>query len=151
MVQIKVATAAEYLKKIPAASKPAISAVRKVILKSLPKGFVEGVNYGMLTYHIPLARYPDTYNKQPLMYAALAAQKNYNALYLTGAYTGKQRKELDAGFKKIGKKPDMGKSCIRFQTPDDLPLETIAKLIAEMSPEEFIAMYEESRTKQGEC
>jgi len=32
------------------------------------------MTFGMLSYEIPFATYPDTYNKQPLTFAALAAQ-----------------------------------------------------------------------------
>ena len=57
-----------------------------MILDNLPEGYEEAMNWGMITYQVPLETYPDTYNKQPLMYAALASQKNHMAVYLTGIY-----------------------------------------------------------------
>jgi hypothetical protein len=100
----------------------------------------------MLCYQIPLDRYPDTYNGQPLGYVALASQKNYCALYLMGAYMDPaQTAALKDAFKKAGKKMDMGKSCLRFRKPDDLPLDAVAKVIAAMPPEKFIAMVEANR------
>ena len=89
----------------------------------------------MISYGIPLERYPDTYNKQPLGYAGLAAQKNFNTLYLLGAYSDpKQRKALEDAFKKSGKKMDMGKSCLHFRKADDLPLDAIGEIIGSTPP-----------------
>jgi hypothetical protein len=93
-----------------------------------------------------LARYPDTYNKQPLGYVALAAQKNNYALYLVAVYAdGEQERKLRAGAASMGKKLDMGKSCVRFKHPDDLPLAAIGELIASMPVEAYIADYEARR------
>ena len=39
----------------------------------------------------------------------------------------------------------MGKSCIRFRKPEDLPLETIGELVASTPVDAFIAQYEASR------
>ncbi len=68
-------TVEEYLAELPEERRAAIDAVRKVVLKNLPKGYEEVMNWGMITYQVPLETYADTYNKKPLMYAALAAQK----------------------------------------------------------------------------
>jgi len=104
----------------------------------------------MITWQIPLARYPITYNKQPLAYVALAAQKNNYALYLTGVYAaGEQARKLRAGAAALGKKLDMGKSCVRFRNIDDLPLDAIGELIASMSVEAYIASYEARRGTAG--
>jgi len=45
----------------------------------------------------------------------------------------------------------MGKCCVHFESPDDLPLEAIGKLISAISSETWIEMYEQSRlmTKAG--
>jgi hypothetical protein len=105
--------------------------------------------WGALCWYIPLKRYPGTYNKQPLGYVGLAAQKNNYALYLMGCYgDAKQEKALRAAYEKLGKKPDMGKSCVRFRKLEDLPLEAIAKLIASMSVEDYLAAYEKGRPKK---
>ena len=100
-----------YLRELPADRRAVIAAVRAVILKHLPKGYQESVEWGFPCYEIPLAKYPDTYNKRPLMYAAIAAQKNFYALYLTGSYgEPKQVALVVDAFKKAGKKLDAGKS-----------------------------------------
>ena len=114
-------------------------------------GYREGIGYGMIGWVIPLADYPDTYNKQPLAYAGLAAQKNYNSLYLNCVYASPERTErLKARFAREGKKLDMGKSCIRFRRADELPLEAIRQEIASTSPRELIRIYEEARSG-GSC
>lgn len=103
------------------------------------------MNWGMISYGIPLERYPDTYNGQPLGYAALAAQKNYFALYLLGAYMDPaQRERLERAFEQEGKEMDMGKSCLRFRRADDLPLDRIGELIAGTPIERLIELYEEA-------
>lgn len=149
MVQSKAQTVKGYLDELPADRRKEIAKVRSVVKKNLPKGYRESMGFGMICYVIPLARYPDTYNKQPLGTAALAAQKNYNALYLMGAYADpKRRKQLEDAFKKSGKKMDMGKSCLRFRKADDLPLDAIGDIIASTPPEKMIAMYEAARPKK---
>jgi hypothetical protein len=141
-------TVAEYLKSLPSEQRNVVSAVRDLIRRRLPRGYEETMNWGMIAYELPLARYPDTYNGQPLGYAALAAQKNNYALYLLGAYSDPAvRAALEAGFKKAGKTLDMGKSCLRFRSLDDLPQEVVGRAIASTPPAKLIALYEKSRSK----
>jgi hypothetical protein len=147
MVSSKAATVAGYLKELPAERRSVVAAVRRVIRANLPKGYVESMNWGMIAYEVPLERFPDTYNGQPLMFAALAAQKNNFAVYLTAVYGSKSReKHLSDAFKAIGKKPDMGKSCIRFKRLDDIPLVAIGEIIASVPVDELIARHESART-----
>lgn len=142
----KAKTVEAYLDEMPQERREAIAAVRDVIRRNLPKGFQETMAFGMITYAVPLEKYPDTYNKQPLTYAALAAQKNYNALYLMNVYGDPARERvLKEAYKKAGKKLDIGKSCIRFKKLDDLPLDAIGRLIKGTSVKDFIAKYEASR------
>ena len=97
------------------------------------------MNWGMITYEVPLRVCPDTYNGQPLMYAALASQKNHMAIYLTGCYMSPEaRKEFERAFAAAGKRLDAGKSCVRFKNIDDLPLDVIGKTIAEYTVDEFV-------------
>jgi hypothetical protein len=139
---------AEYLDELPEDRRATIAAVRSVIKKYLPSGYEERVNYGMISYEIPLSRYSTTYNRQPLSYVALAAQKNYNAIYMMRVYGDTmQENKLRNAFKKAGKKLDMGKSCIRFKAADDLPLETIGELVASTSADAWIAIFEASRKR----
>ncbi len=141
-------TVEEYLKELPPDRAEAISKVRQVILKNLPKGYEEAMNWGMISYQVPLEVYPDTYNKQPLMYAALGSQKNYMAIYTMGSYgSPKLRKQLEDGFKIAGKKLEMGQSCIRFKKLDELPLDTIGRIIAGLPMNEYIAHAKSIRSK----
>jgi uncharacterized protein YdhG (YjbR/CyaY superfamily) len=142
-------TVAEYLESLPKERRAAIEAVRKVVRKSLPKGYKEAMGYGMIAWQVPLGRYADTYNGEPLCYAAIASQKSYCALYLMGVYqVPAQAAALKAAFKAEGKRADMGKSCIRFRTPDDLPLAAIGKLVASTPVDAFVARYEASRKRK---
>lgn len=134
-----VKTVKEYLAWLPEDRRKAIEAVRKVILKNLPRGFVESMGYGMITYQVPLDVYPDTYNKKPLMYAALGSQKNFMAVYLMCGYgSPRVAAELKAGFEKAGKKMDAGKSCIRFKKVEDLALDAIGKAVGSCKLENFL-------------
>ena len=111
MVSSAARTVDGYLRELPADRREAISAVRKVVQKHLPKGYEESMGFGMIMYSVPLSRLAETYNKQPLMYVALAAQKNYNAIYLMGVYSDAERtRRFKEGFAKAGKKLDIGKS-----------------------------------------
>jgi hypothetical protein len=149
MVASKATTVKEYLAWLPEERRKVISKVRSVIRKHLPKGYEEKVTYGIISYQVPLKTLPDTYNGQPLCYAALAAQKNHNSLYLMCAYgNAKQRAELEQAFKTAGKKLDMGKACVRFKNAEDLPLPAIGKLIAAVPPAKYIASYEASRKRK---
>jgi uncharacterized protein YdhG (YjbR/CyaY superfamily) len=149
MAKSDAATVEQYLAELPPERREVVSKMRDLVRRNLPKGYAETVNWGMISYEIPLERYPNTYNRQPLSYVALAAQKNYYALYLTSAYQdSEQGKQLAEGFKRAGKKLDMGKSCLRFKTLDDLPLDVIARVVASTPPEKCIAQFEAARAKR---
>jgi hypothetical protein len=148
MVRNKATTAAEYLKSLPDDRRAVMSTMRDLILKHLPKGYQETINWGMLSYEIPRERYPNTYNGQPLSYLCLAAQKNYYVLHAMCVYGDSKREAwLKKEFKKAGKRLDMGKACIRFKKLEDLPLDVIAQVISAATPEEYIARYEAGRKK----
>jgi hypothetical protein len=149
MAASKAATVDQYLAELPPERKEVVSKVRDLVRRNLPKGYAETMNWGMISYEVPIERYPNTYNGQPLSYAALAAQKNYYSLYLVNAYPGsEQGTQLADAFKRAGKKQDMGQSCLRFKTLDDLPLDTVARIIASTPPEKLIAQFEAARGKQ---
>jgi uncharacterized protein YdhG (YjbR/CyaY superfamily) len=136
-------TVDDYLKGLPDDRREAMTKVRAMVKKNLPKGYREHLDYGMITWDLPLEKFPDTYNKRPLCYIGLASQKNHMALYLMSAYGNpEQEKYLADAFEKAGKKLDMGKSCLRFKKLDDLPLEAIARIVASTPPEELIARHE---------
>ncbi len=149
-----VKTPAQYIASLPADRAKTIATVRALVNKHIPRGYDECLVWGTIGWTIPLSRYPDTYNKQPICYVALSSQKNYCSLYLMAAYWGaSQLEQLKAAFKAAGKKLDMGKCCVHFQSPDDLPLEAIGNLISAISSEKWIEMYEQSRlmTKAGKA
>ena len=151
MVSSKAATVDQYLAELPEGRRSEIERLRDLINAALPTGYREGIGYGMIGWVIPLERFPDTYNGQPLAYAGLAAQKNHNSLYLNCVYASKERSDrLKAEFAVAGKKLDMGKSCIRFREADDLALDAIRREIASTTPDDFIRIYEQARAS-GIC
>lgn len=144
MVSSKAATVQEYLDELPEERRDVVSTVRKTIRKNLPSGYREGMLWGMITYTVPLERFPDTYNGQPLMYVALAAQKNNFAVYLTcHGPESEERSRLEAGFRKAGKKLDMGGSCIRFRKLEEIPLGVIGDAVGSVPVDELLARYRE--------
>jgi len=146
MVRSAAKTVEEYIKALPSERREAISKVREVILKNLPEGYVESMTWGMPTYEIPLERYPNTYNKQPLGIAALASQKNYMSLYLMSVYGDKAtEKWFHERYEATGKKLDMGKSCVHFKKLDDLPLDLIGEVIRRVPADKYIEHYEKAR------
>ncbi|HEX2059346.1 MAG TPA: DUF1801 domain-containing protein [Thermoanaerobaculia bacterium] len=148
MVQSKAATADAYVAELPEDRRAVMTSMLQLVRNNLPKGYVEAISSGMITWSIPLEQYPDTYNRQPLAYLALAAQKNHYALYMMGAYMDpKQTEALEKAFQKAGKKLDMGKSCLRFKKLDDLPIDALGKVIASMPPKKLIETYEKARGK----
>jgi hypothetical protein len=143
-----VKTPAQYIASLPADRAKTIATVRAFVNKHIPRGYDECLVWGTIGWAIPLSRYPDTHNQQPLCYVALSSQKNYCVLYLFGpSESASQLAELKAAFKAAGKKLDMGKCCVNFESPDDLPLEAIGKLISAISSEKWIEFYEQSRLK----
>ena len=143
MVSSKATTVADYLAELPPNRRTEIEAVRDLVNSALPNGYREGMAFGMIGWVIPLERYPDTYNGQPLAYAGLAAQKNYNALYLSCVYASEEPAlRLKQAWAEAGKKLDLGKSCIRFKRADDLALDALREEIASTTPEQFIVIYE---------
>lgn len=139
-------TVAQYLAELAPDRREAIQTVRSEILRRLPGGYVETMGFGMIAYVVPLDAYPDTYNKQPLMYAALASQKNHMALYLSAIYVSESHRErFEAAYAATGKPYDCGKSCVRFRRLGDLPLEVVGEAVASMSMDEFIAIVKSFR------
>lgn len=143
----EVKTPKEYLDSLPEDRKEALSELRKVILKNLPKGFEECINYGMLGYVVPHSKNPNGYHcdpKLPLPFMAIASQKNFVALYHMGIYADQKLLQwFTDEFPKHSKaKLDMGKSCIRFKKLDQIPYKLIGELVSKISPEKWIDTYE---------
>jgi hypothetical protein len=148
MARSSATTVEAYLEELPAERRAVISAVRELIRRRLPQGYAEAMNWGMISYEVPLERHRDTYNRQPLAYIGLAAQKSYYTLYLMAVPDGSPQKQaLEESFAAAGKRLDMGRSCLRFRKLDELPLEVIGDIIAGTPPEDLIAYYEAARRR----
>jgi uncharacterized protein YdhG (YjbR/CyaY superfamily) len=144
-MQSEAKTVEEYINALPEERQQAIRKVRKLILENLPEGYEEVMNWGMITYQVPLSVYPDTYNKKPLMFAALASQKNHMAVYLSTIYINEDKRvQFEESYRETGKRYDVGKSCVRFRKLDDLPLSLIGKEIASFSVNDFIEIAKNS-------
>ena len=142
-------TVAEYLAALAADRRAALSAVRQAINENLPEGYEEGIQYGMISWYIPLSLYPAGYGenpKVPLPLVALASQKSGMVLHFLCFYG---HPTLSAWFtsqyKKSGKKLDMGKGCVRFKSLDDLALEVVGRTVTRVPVKEHIANYRAAR------
>lgn len=141
------ATVGDYLASLPEARCKPVAALRNLVRKSIPDGYEEAMSWGMISYEVPLTTFSKTYNGKPLAYAAIASQKNHMALYLLGLYC---KPGAEAAFRKAwkgGKKLDLGKSCLRFKSLDDLDLDLIASTIASTSVADFIQLQQTARKK----
>ncbi len=146
-MQSDATTAEEFLLELDDSRREAVGAVREVILANLPDGYEEVMQYGMISYVVPLSVLADTYNGQPLMYIALASQKQYMSLYLTNVYGDESvEKWFKERYLATGKKLNMGKSCVRFRKLGDLPLELVAEVVARTPIDEFVTIYKASRS-----
>ena len=161
-MQSKATTVAEYLASLPEDRRRAIEAVRKVIRANLDKDYTEGMQYGMIGYHVPHKIFPAGYHcdpKQPLPFAALAAQKNYLSLYMMGVYCGcgegpgadesPHARWFREAWAKTGKKLDMGKACVRFRKVEDLALDVIGEAIKRLPARLYIEQYQRVRAAAG--
>src|ERR1700730_15038809 len=141
-------TVAEYIASLPEDRRRAVKKVRALLKGRVPNGYRESMQWGLISYSIPLESFPDTYNGQPLCYAALGSQKNHLSLYLMGAYGhAPLRKKLEEGFRKARKRLDMGKPCIRFRSLDDLALDVIGDVVAAVPPDKYLEIYRRSRER----
>lgn len=146
-MQSKATTVEEYLSAIPKDRQAAFKKLRLTIKKNLPKGFQEVMCYGMIGYVVPHSKYPEGYHcnpAQPLPFMNLASQKNYIAVYHMGVYAKPDLlKWFQAAHAKAStQKLDMGKSCIRYKKPEDIPIDLIGELAAKITPDEWITWYE---------
>jgi hypothetical protein len=137
----------EYLAGIRGERGDAVRTVFDTVHAAMPEGFELVLSYGMPGWVVPLSRYPVTYNKQPLAYVSIAAQKQYNSLYLMGCSADSAE---DRAFREewaaTGLTLNMGKSCLRFRTLAEVDLGIIARTVAATSVDQFIELYERSRT-----
>lgn len=139
----------EYIKLIPEERQVPFQKLREIILKNIPKGFEEMMNYGMIGYVVPHKIYPDGYHcdpKLPLPFVHIASQKNFIALYHAGIYADKGLYDwfVNEFPKHSNLKLDMGKSCIRFKKIDQIPYQLIGELVSKITPTMWIEKYESS-------
>lgn len=148
-MQSKTQRVGEYLKELSEEKRNVIAAVRRVLRKNLPAGYKEVMQYGMISYVVPLSVYPAGYLGKatvPLPYIGLAAQKNHFALYFMSLYADKKLLHwFEKAYKNAGKKLDMGKSCVRFKKFEDLPAEVIAEAVRCVPPDTYVTLYEKAK------
>lgn len=141
-----------YLDALPEDRRKALARLRTTIRKHLPKGYKEGIQYGMIGWFVPHSLYPDGYHtnpSEPLPFASIASQKNHMALYLFCLYTDERAMTAFVeDWKATGCRLDMGKSCVRFKSIEDVPLEVVGRAVARIPVKKFIAAYEASRPKR---
>lgn len=146
-MQSTAATVPAYLKELPDERRAAVKKLRKTIKDNLPPGFKELMGYGMPSYVVPHRLYPAGYHcnpKLPLPFLSFASQKRFVGLYHMGIYADPK---LLAWFqaqwpKHVDTKLDMGKSCVRFQKPDEIPFALVGELCQRMTPAAWIQRYE---------
>jgi hypothetical protein len=152
-MQSKAATVEAYLAELPEDRRDAIQAVRETILANLPKGYEEGMQYGMIGYFVPHSIYSPGYHcnpQEPLPFASLASQKNYMSLYLFCIYSSEEHATwFHKAWIKAGKRLDMGKSCVRFRKLEDVPLSVIGQAVKRVPVKKFIEHYESAIAGAG--
>lgn len=151
-MQSKALTPQEYFDSLPEERKDAMNKLRRVILENLPEGFTEEMSYGMPGYVVPHSLYPAGYHckpELPLPFMSLASQKNFIAFYHMGLYADKKILEWfqQEYPKHHTEKADMGKSCLRFKKPENIPFDLIGELVQKISAEDWIRCYESNLRK----
>jgi uncharacterized protein YdhG (YjbR/CyaY superfamily) len=147
-------TVEKYLEQVPEERKAALKKLRDTLVKNIPKGFEETMGYGMAGFVVPHSIYPAGYHcnpKQPLPFISFASQKNFIAFYHMGMYAMPDLLEWFTNeFPKHSKKKlDMGKSCVRFKKPEDIPFELLGELAKKVSVKKWVEVYESNlKTKQ---
>lgn len=150
-MQSKASSVKEYLAGLSAERRTALEALRTVIRANLDPLFEEGMQYGMIGYYVPHSVYPAGYHcdpKQPLPFAGLASQKNHIGVYLMSlCMDDDEGGWFRTAWEKTGRKLDMGKSCIRFRSLKDVPLDLIGEAVRRTSARGFIKFYEAARSR----
>jgi uncharacterized protein YdhG (YjbR/CyaY superfamily) len=137
-----------YLDALEPERRAVLAPVVQLVRDSVPPGYEESVSHGMPTWSVPLSRLPETYNGEPLMLLAVAAQKRHSSLYLMGLYADPDRQaEFARRWTATGRRLDMGKSCLRFRTLADLDLDLLSEVIGSVSVDEHVDAYQRSRSR----
>ncbi|TVR73653.1 MAG: DUF1801 domain-containing protein [Sphaerobacteraceae bacterium] len=135
-----VQTPDDYVSSLDPTRRELVGAIRSAVRDSIQDGFEEIIDFGMMSWVVPLERFPDTYNGHPTMYISLASQKNYVSLYMMAIYADAELAEwFQAEYAKLGHKPDMGKSCVRFKKLENVPLDLIREAAGMFSVDGYLA------------
>lgn len=150
-MQSEAKTVAGYLTSLPADRQKVMVALRKAIKQNIPAGFEEVMSYGMIGYVVPHKVYPAGYHvtpEQPLPFICIASQKNHIAFYHMALYEGPLSEWFKEEWKAHSKKKlDMGKSCVRFKKPEDVPVDLLGQVSSKMTPTQWIEQYEKGLSK----
>ena len=146
MVSSSAVNVGEYLAELPHERQADVTALITLIREHLPGGFVETMAWGMVAYQVPLAVSGPTYNKQPIVVVAVAAQKHKISLYLSAIYASDHlAQEFRERWLRSGHRLDMGKSCVRFASLQRADLATLAWAVGRLTPQEFAQLSAASR------
>ena len=153
-MQISAENTQIYIENIPEERQEGMQKLNETIRKNIPTGFTEMMQYNMPSWSISLEDYPNGYHctpNTPLPFLSVANQKNSINFYHMGIYMKPEILEwFQQEFPKHSKKKlDMGKSCVRFKKPEDIPFELVGELVSKITPEEYIAIYEKTLNRKG--
>jgi len=146
-MQSQAKTVDQYVAELPPERQAVVEELRQTFKRQLPKGFEEVMSYGMIGWVVPHKLYPAGYHcdpKLPLPFLAVASQKNFISVYHMGLYADPAMLDWfkQAHAKASPKKLDMGKSCVRYKKPEDVPVALLGELATRMSPQQWIQLYE---------
>lgn len=135
-----------YLAELPTDRREVVTQLCYTIRENLPNGFVEILASNMPAYVVPLDIYPDGYHvakDTPLPFVSFASLKSHIALYHFGMYVDH---ELFSWFENryaelADHKLDMGKSCVRFRNPQQIPMDLIAELMRQRTVKDWVERY----------
>lgn len=155
MLHMTTTAVQEYLDSLPEDRRASVTTLRAAINSNLPTGYQEGIQFRMLSWYVPLSKYPAGYGgnpKEPLPLLSLGSTKGHLALHMICFYGAEDLAEaFTADYKKSGKKLDMGVGCLRFKKLDDLALDVVVRNLARFPIDEHIARYQFMRTKLGKA
>ena len=146
MVSSSATSVDSYLAELTPERSRDVAKLRELCLNHLPAGLEEAMNWGMISYQVPFSTVEQTYNSQPLLFAAIASQKQYISLYLMSIYAFDEAREMfESDWRASGMKLNVGKACIRFRNLDSAPLDVIQRALGQVTVEEYVSRYLEVR------
>jgi len=135
MVSSQAATPEQYLAELEERRVGPMTALFAAISEAMPE-WTPVMAYGMLSWSAPHPEGDD----EPLIPVSLASQKRHMSLYLMPMYIDPAVKEVVlTGYERLGVKPNMGKSCLRFTRTDRMPLNEVLDVLGSCTPEAYLA------------